>query len=482
MNHRFKTVLFVLGLMLGILSMLMLVPLLFGDSDGDQRAFFLSSLITVVCGLGLVWLGRGHQGDMAPPQIFILTVASWVTICAFSGLPLFLSKLDVGLTDAVFESVSGVTTTGATVLTGLDTLPREILLWRSLMQWLGGIGIIAMAVAILPFLRVGGMRLFQAESSDWSEKALPRASRIVKWLLLVYVSLTAMCFICYLFAGMDWFNALNHAMTTSATGGFSTSDQSLGQFDSQLILWVGIVFMALGALPFVLYVRMLVNHERGLFLRDAQVRGFLAIVVVGILTLAAWRAIATNVGFWEGFTDAAFNTMSIATTTGYASTDYTLWGQFAILFFFFLAFLGGCSGSTTGGMKIFRFQLSWILLREQILRLVHPSAVFPRKYNNRRISDEVIASAIAFSFVFFISVFIVTMALAFFGLDIMTCLSGAVAALANVGPGLGPIIGPAGNYSELPDAAKWVLAMAMIFGRLEMLSVVVLMNPQFWRQ
>ena len=482
MNHRYKTVLFVLGLMLGVLSLLMLVPLLVSQSGGDQRAFLLSSLITASSGAALVWFSRDHQGEMAPAQIFILTVASWLTICSFSALPLLLSQLGIGLADAVFESVSGVTTTGSTVLSGLDDMPREILLWRSLMQWLGGIGIIAMAVAILPFLRVGGMRLFQAESSDWSEKALPRASKIVKWLVLVYVVLTLMCFVCYVLAGVDVFNAVNHAMTTSATGGFSTSDDSMGQFDSQLVLWVAIVFMALGALPFVLYVRMLVNHERGLFLRDAQVRGFFKLVGFAILTLAVWRGLATETGFWQGFTDAAFNVMSIATTTGYASTDYTLWGQFAILFFFFLTFMGGCSGSTTGGMKVFRFQLSLILLREQIQRLVHPSAVFSRTYNNRRISDEVIASAIAYSFVFFISVVIVTMLLALMGLDIMTSLSGAVTALANVGPGLGPLIGPAGNFGELPDGAKWLLAMAMIFGRLEMLSVVVLLNPQFWRQ
>jgi len=473
----------IVGDLLLILAVVMLVPVLFLPAAYrlDSSAFWLSAFICAAAGLLLRITCRRPHFSLNPPQIFILTVTSWLAVGAFCALPLLLSDLGLSVTDAFFESISGITTTGSTVLSGLDQLPEDILLWRSLLQWAGGIGIVGMAVALFPSIGVGGMRLFLSESSEWTEKAMPRTRQLSKYLVIIYTLITVLCGLSYYFAGMAPFDAVNHAMTTVSSGGFSTSDSSMGRYGNPLILWVSVVFMIMGGLPFMLYVRALVNGERKVFARDAQVRGFLWLLLVVSLLLALWRSSYTGVGWWQSFTAAAFNVTSIVTTTGYASTDYTAWGSFAVVLFFALTFVGACSGSTSGGIKMFRFQLSGILLWEQIRRLIRPSAVLPRRYNGRRISDELAASTIAFSFVFFITIVLLAAVLAWSGLDLATSLSGAVTALANVGPGVGDVIGPAGNFSSLPDVDKWVLALGMILGRLELLTFLVLLTPEFWR-
>lgn len=481
--ENLKPVIHILSVLLLLLSVFMTLPVIllaYGDHS-DWWAFVQSALIVFALALLGLFFSRGQSGVLKQKQMFLLTISSWVLICSLASLPLLFSDLDLSVADAMFESVSGVTSTGSTVLTGLDDMPGDILVWRSIIQWIGGIGIIGMAVAILPFLRVGGMRLFATESSDWSEKALPRTITLGRGLVLAYVGLTMACVFAYWLGGMSMFDAFNHGLTTVATGGYSTSDASMGKFDSDLLLLIATVFMALGALPFFLYVRMLNGQVHALW-RDAQVQYFFKLLLGVTLVLTIYGVWTHDRSIWESFVGSIFNVTSIVTTTGYASEDYTLWGPLAVAVFFFLTFIGGCSGSTSGGMKIFRFQLSFIMLREQITRLLHPHAVISRRYNGRLIGDDIIASSIAFSFMFFVTFALITVALAALGLDLTTSLTGAATAIANVGPGLGEIIGPAGNFQALPDAAKWVLCVGMLLGRLELLSVLVLLTSDFWRK
>ncbi|RBP25621.1 trk system potassium uptake protein TrkH [Marinobacter pelagius] len=472
----------ILGFLLILLSFLMTLPvnlLMFGNTP-DWMAFVKSASICFLVGLACFLSAGRKRHALKQRQMFILTVSAWVFIPLFSSLPLLMSDLNLSVTDAFFESISGVTTTGSTVMSGLDHLPGDILLWRSIMQWMGGIGIIGMAVAILPFLRIGGMRLFATESSEWTEKAVPRTNRLARGLVFSYLALTFGCITVYWLLGMDLFNAVNHALTTVSTGGYSTSDSSMGQYDELSILLASSLFMMLGGVPFFLFVRLLNGHAQPL-LRDRQVHFFLQFLLITASLIAVYRVVKDGTFPLDAFVHALFNVTSVVTTTGYASQDYSLWGPFVIVLFFFLTFVGGCSGSTSGGMKIFRFQLSMLLLREQVLRLLHPNAVLARHYNGRIISDEIVASSVAFSFIFLATLAVVAAILAALGLDLVTSLTGAATALANVGPGLGTVIGPAGNFQSLPDAAKWVLMGAMLLGRLELLSVFVMFSPHFWR-
>ena len=478
-----RPVIKILSALLVMVSIFMLMPILFliEGQHSDWKAFLISSAITLASAVVGLLVGRGPVDHLRQKQMFLLTVSAWFVIGLFGSLPLVLCSYHFSITDAAFESISGITTTGSTVLTGLDHMPADLLFWRSLLQWMGGIGFIGMAVAILPFLRVGGMRLFTTESSEWSDKAVPRTGSLAKGLVLIYGGLTAACTLGYWLGGMDLFNAVNHAMTTLATGGYSTSDSSFGQFHSNVLLWIATVFMALGSMPFFIFLRM-AHGQRFALWRDDQVRFFVQILLAISLMVGVYHSIQSDVDFWDAFTIASFNVTSVVTTTGYASEDYTLWGAFAVAVFFFLTFVGGCSGSTAGGLKIFRFQLSLMLLREQVVRLMHPRAVFSRRYNHRLIGDDIIASSVAFSFIYLATMAGITLLLCLQGLDLVTSISGAATALGNVGPGLGAIIGPAGNFKALPDSSKWVLSIGMILGRLELLSVLVVLSPAFWRK
>lgn len=445
-------------------------------------AFAESSAICLAAGIIGILLTRRNAHDLKPRFMFVLTVSSWFILSLLSCLPLYLSDLDITLADAVFESTSGITTTGATVLSGLDDMDRDLLLWRSVLQWIGGIGIIGMFVAVLPFLRVGGMRLFATESSEWTDKALPRMKTLSRGLLIVYMAFTIIAVTTYWLSGMSLFDAFNHGLTSIATGGFSTSDQSMGKFDSNLILFEASAFMMIGSLPFFLFVREM-HGQHGVLFRDQQVRLFFTILLVvpALLTAYRWSVSGGEMNLIDGYASTLFNVTSVVTTTGYASDDYSAWGPLAFVVFFFLMFVGGCSGSTAGGMKIFRFQLSLIVLREQLMRLLHPRAVLTRNYNGRPVSDEIIASMIAYSFIFLLSLLLITTALAAMQLDFITSITSALTVLTNVGPGLGEIVGPAGNFAPLPEAAKWVLSAGMLMGRLEILSVVIVFSPAFWR-
>ncbi|WP_422133396.1 TrkH family potassium uptake protein [Endozoicomonas sp. ALD040] len=476
-----RPVLLVIGLFLMMLSVLMLLPALHDFVIGEEGiySFGLSALITLLAGAPLYYFCRVPVFSLQPRQIFLLTNASWLTLSAFAALPLYI-QLDISYTDAFFETMSGITTTGSTVLSGLDQMNTGVLLWRSLLQWLGGIGFIVLAVAVLPFLKVGGMRLFQSESSDWSDKAMPRSGSIAKRIVCIYLGMTIFCAYLYFLGGMHGFEAINHAMTTLSTGGYSTSDSSMGHFKNPFIHWVAIVFMIFGSLPFVLFVKFLRGDSQSL-LRDNQVQAFLKFLLIlwGFLTLRLF--INSDYSLLKSLTLVAFNTTSVITTTGFALTDYESWGGFAAALFLCLTVIGGCSGSTAGGIKVFRFQIAARLLGIQLKQLAHPRACFVQSYNGHQISSDILRSLIAFCFFFALLTTILTLLLSFLGLDLVTSLSGALTAVANVGPGLGDIIGPAGNFSSLPDAAKWFLSVGMLLGRLEVITVLVLFTPAFWK-
>ncbi len=431
----FRPVLYVCGILAFIMATLLLVPATFAWLTGDEEytTFFLSAGLASLAGLLLMLPGRRHQFALNARQLYLLTSLSWLSLSFFSALPLALSHHPLPLTDAFFEAVSGITTTGSTVMSELATVPHSILLWRSMLQWVGGLGVIGMAVSILPFLQVGGMRLFQTESSDWSEKSLPRFREMARGLLFVYFMITCACILSYFAAGMTMFDAVNHAMTTISTGGYATDDRSMGRF-SNSILWIAVLFMLIGGMPFMLYIRFLSQRSLNLF-RDQQVAGFLMVVFGLVALLTFQQVLTTDREPFAVLTHAAFNIVSVITTTGYASTDYTQWGYFSIAFFFIVTFIGGCSGSTSGGMKIFRFQLSWLFLKNQMNKLVHPRGVFSIRYNGKEVSDDIMASAVAFSFLFFVVLTVTTLALAATGLDFMTSLTGAATALRGTGTG-----------------------------------------------
>lgn len=447
--------------------------------DPELPIFLTSAAVMATLGTAMVALCRGSQFSLVSRQLYLLTSASWLMMSLGGALPLFLSHHDVAFTDAWFEAVSGITTTGSTVFSGLELLPPSLLLWRSILQWLGGLGVIGMAVSILPFLRVGGMRLFHTESSDWSDKSMPRIQTLARALLVTYLTITAACTLSYWLAGMSGFDAVNHAMTTVSTGGFATDDRSMGRFDST-VLWIATSFMLLGAVPFTMIIGF-ARRPRLATLNNQQVIGLLGIVAAVTTLLSLYLVIQGSHTPFEALTHSSFNLVSVITTTGYASTDYTLWGSFSVALFFVVMFIGGCSGSTSGGMKIFRFQLSYLFLRSQVRKLVHPNGVFVTQYAGKPVADDIILSAIAFSFLFFLCLAGFTLILAMMGLDLVTSLTATATALTNVGPGLGNIVGPAGNFSSLPDAAKWLLSFAMLLGRLELMTVMVLFSPMFWR-
>lgn len=472
---------FILGIFLITLAVSMVFPMLtllsFERTD-DLSSFLWSSLITMTAGLALVIPGRPANVHLRPRDMYMLTTASWLAVCIFAALPMVLIH-HISYTDAFFETMSGITTTGSTVLVGLDSASPGLLIWRSMLQWLGGIGFIGMAVAILPLLRVGGMRLFQTESSDWGEKVMPRSHMAAKYIVAIFVGLTLLGALAFWLAGMSWFEAINHAMTAIATGGYSTSDSSMGNF-GPASHWVAVVLMLLGSLPFTLYVATIRGNRKAL-LKDEQVRGFLSMLTVTCLLFSLWLWLHSEYVFLDALRIVTLNVVSVVTTTGYALGDYSLWGGFAVLLFFYLTFVGGCSGSTAGGLKIFRFQVAYTLLSSSLKQLVHPRAVIKQRYNGHNLDEDIVRSILTFSFFFTITIGAVALGLTLVGLDWVTALTGAATAVCNVGPGLGPIIGPAGNFSSLPDSAKWLLTIGMLLGRLEILTVLVLVTPSFWK-
>ncbi len=478
---EFRPVVFILGILLSILAVAMIIPAVVDAMIGhpDWQVFTAAAGTTLFIGVSMILTARTGWVGFSLREAFILTNLAWLVIAIFGSLPFAYSELGLTITDAFFESMSGITTTGATVIVGLDNAPPGILLWRAILQWLGGIGIIVMAISILPILQVGGMQLFRVEAFD-TDKVLPRAAQIAGGIAIVYLVLTMMAAIILWALGMTGFEAVAHAMTSIATGGFSTSDNSLAHFNSAAIDYSISLFMVLGSLPFVLYLR-LVRGKPGFFMRDSQVRWMLMIMAAGILAVAAWLYFSDRLQAADSLRYATFNVISIMTGTGYATANFSAWGGFVMAVMFTLMFVGGCAGSTTCGIKIFRFQVLAATALAQMKRLLQPHGVFFPYYNKRPIPESVSASVMAFFFLFIGSFGTLAMGLGMFGLDFVTAVSGAASAIANVGPGLGDIIGPSGTYTTLPDGAKWLLSAGMLLGRLELFTILVLFMPMFWR-
>lgn len=476
-----RPITFIIGLVLSKLALFMYVPTLvaFFTGSGGFLDFAQAVIITHLVAFLCLSIGRTEHFRLNVRDMFLITSLVWTIASAFAALP-FVFINHISFTDAYFETMSGLTTTGSTVLSGLDDMPPSILLWRSILQWLGGVGFIVMAVAVLPMLNVGGMKLFQTESSDWSDKSSPRAKTVAKNIVAVYLVLTGLCFLSYIATGMTPFEAINHAFTTLSTGGYSTSDSSMNRF-SHGAHWVGTLFMFLGGLPFLLFVQALRKQSARALLKDEQVRGFFWLFMISSLLVAGWLWLKNDYAILDALRVSMFNIVSVVTTTGYGLDDFTAWGALPSTIFAFLLMAGACSGSTSGGIKVFRFQIAMALLKKQLLNLIHPSGIFIQRYNKRPVNEEVIRSVVAFGLTFFITIVVLAGALSAMGLDSVTSISGAVTAVANVGPGMGSIIGPTGNFAPLPDAAKWLLSFGMLMGRLEILTILVLFFPAFWR-
>ncbi len=478
-----RPILFILGILMSTLALAMCLPAVADVAvhNPDWQVFALASAFTLLIGVMLMLTTRSPNRGLNQRQAFVLTSLSWAVLPAFAALPLTFSELELSYTDAFFEAMSGITTTGATVLTGLDFAPPGILLWRALLQWLGGIGMIAMSIAILPMLQVGGMELFRPESTDRSDKVIPRAAQLIAFIGFIYLGTTLCCALAYWLAGMSGFEAVAHSMTTVATGGFSTSDQSIGHFASPAIDVIAIVFMILGSLPFVLYLRALRGNPGALW-HDSQVRWFLTITVAGIVAMTAYLHLMQGGSIVRSFRLAAFSVVSILTGTGFTTVDFSQWGSFALTLLLCLMFIGGCAGSTTSGIKIFRFQVLYASAITQIRHMLEPHGVFLAYFSERPIAELISDSVMSFFFLYLVSFAVIATGLSLLGLDLLTAVTGAAAAISNVGPGLGALIGPTHTYVSLPDSAKWLLSFGMLLGRLELFIVLVMLAPAFWRR
>jgi trk system potassium uptake protein len=477
----FRPVFLIVGILLTTLAFGMCLPALLDAylRHPDWQVFAVSAGVTLFVGVILILTCRTEHMRISVRQAFVITTASWVAIAIFGALPFAFSELSMSYTDSFFEAMSGITTTGSTVITGLDTAPPGILLWRGLLQWLGGLGIIVMTIAVLPMLRVGGMQMFRVEAFETGEKVMPRAAQISAALSIIYLVLTALCAVALSAAGMNGLDAVVHAMTSLATGGYSTRDASVRHFDSAVIDGILTTGMIAGSLPFVLYLRVIQGQGRDL-VRDSQVHWFLVILGLAIAITALLLWLRAGFAPTTAFRLASFNVTSVMTGTGYATSDYWAWG-FAGPIFFYLMFIGGCTGSTTCGIKIFRFQVLYAATLTQFHHLLRPHGVFIPYYNHRPIPDDVITSVLSFFFLYGVCFAILAVALGMLGLDFTTAVSSAATAISNVGPGLGPIVGPAGNFQALPDAAKWLLSAGMLLGRLELFTVLMLFTPFLWR-
>ena len=477
-----KTVFFMIGILLVVLGISMLAPYLIQlIYEENSHSFVSSSFITIFIGILFILANLEREYKLDLRQTFLFSTLAWVTVAIFGSLPFLLSPKEFTFSDAFFESMSGITTTGATIITDLDSSPKSILLWRAIMQWLGGIGIVVMAITILPLLKVGGMQLFKMEGPDSTEKILPRTIEVATIIISTYITLTLLCGIFYWLFGMSIFDSTSHAMTTIATGGFSTHNNSIGFFKNSNIEVVACVFIILGSIPFISYLKFVKGNKK-IFFQDVQIKGLVYLLLVSVMIMFFYLWLVDyESSILDKIRISSFNVISILSGTGYVTDDFGLWGKFSLIFFLFLMFIGGCAGSTACGIKIFRLQMLFIFLKNQIKKLIYPNSVIITKYNNQKISDSFINSVIIFIFSFLFIFLIIAMLLSISGLDFLTAISGAASAISNVGPGLGDMIGPNGNYKTIPDLSKWILASGMLLGRLELFAVLVLFFPSFWR-
>src|SRR6056300_369640 len=441
---NYKTVFFTLGILQIILGVFMFIPIIFQFIYSEiDSSFFGASLVTIIFGILFFLSNLDHDKKLTLQQAFLLTALSWLSIAIFGSLPFIFSDLNFSFVNAFFESMSGITTTGSTIISNLDEMPKSILLWRAILQWLGGIGIIIMAITLMPIMNVGGMQLFKISNNDSSEKILPKSKEIALRLIYIYTSLTLLCGLTYKAFGMSFFDSLTHSMTTIATGGFSNYNESIGIFN------------------------------------NVQIKTFFKIIIASIIILSIYLFVsgAADLNLRSIF----FNVISTLTGTGYVNAEFDTWGSFTLILFLGLMFIGGCAGSTTCGIKIFRIQILYLFVANQLKKIIYPKGVVILKYDQNPIDNKFISSIISFIYMYLVIFFILTALLSLTGLDFVTSISGAATSISNVGPGLGSVIGPNGDFSTLPDISKWILTLGMILGRLELFAILVLFLPSFWR-
>lgn len=480
---HFSAVARVLGLMLMLFSLTLLVPIPVASYYGEdtQEAFFLAFAITFSLGM-LIWLPYSRTAaDMRTRDGFVVTVLFWLVLGLMGAIPLMLAEpLRLGAADAVFESISGLTTTGATVIAGLDALPKSLLYYRQQLHWLGGIGIVVIAVAIMPMLGIGGMQLYRAETPGpvKDAKLTPRITETAKALFLIYVALTAACALAYWIAGMSLFDAIGHSFATLSTGGFSTHDASLGWFDSPAIVVITIVFMALAGMNFGLHFLVWSRRTPWQYLRDAEARLYLALLAVGALVVSFYLYVTATYDRGDSLLHGSFQFVSIMTSTGYTTVNFAAWPSFLPVFLMVSSFFGGCGGSTAGGVKIGRMLIMAKQSLNEFHRLIHPSAVRPLKLGDRVVGIRIADAIWAFFGVYLAVFYGITLLLLASGLDFETAWSATAACINNMGPGLGQV---AANFGGISAFAKWVLSAAMLLGRLEIFTILVLLSPAFWR-
>ena len=479
---KFSPIIYLIGMLLCILSLFMMIPA-FVDwfyGNNDWPAFVGASLLTLFVGAILYLSNKDSATEhLELRQAFLLTNSAWISIALFGSLPFLLSEIDMSFTDAIFESTSGITTTGATVINNLEATSHGILIWRALLQWLGGVGIIVMALAVLPMLSIGGMQLFKTESYETPDKVVPKAASFAAGISIVYITLTVVWALMLWFAGMPLFDSIAHAMTTLATGGYSTRSDSLAAFNSSSIEIIVIFGMIVGSLPFVHYLAITKKGLKNLF-KDDQVKLFLTLIVFVVLIVSIYLNL-NDIPFLEALRLASFNVISIITGTGFGTSDFNNWGGFPTTILLILMFIGGCAGSTTCGLRMARIQVLVANAKAQISKLIRPHAVVVSYYNQKPIPENVAESVMGFFFLYIISFAVIACLLGGLGLDLITAISGAASAIGNVGPGLGDIIGPSGTYQSIPELGKLFLCAGMILGRLEIFAILVMFSPLFWK-
>lgn len=464
------------------LSLAMLVPAVVDLYYGhpDWQIFAVSAFL--VGGLSAATFMATRMG---PPPFskkfgFLLVNLLWAVFSIVGAIPFWLSSLKLDFAQALFESVSAITTTGSTVIVGLDDAPPGLLVWRSLLCWLGGIGIVVLGLFIIPYLRVGGMSFFKMESSDTSDKPFARVASFSRAFLLIYISITVLCTIGYNMTGMNRFDAINHAMSTVATGGFSTHDASFAYFGSIPLLWTATFFMALCSLPFSILIVLAVRGRLDA-LRDPQIIVFLGYLSAFSIAVAIYHRLANGVEFHLALAHSFFNITSILSTSGYASEDYSLWGPFVVMVAFIATFMGGCSGSTAGGIKAYRFVVLFNAIRSGLNKLIYPNAIYAVRYGNNTVDADTQRAIFLFFTTYILLWVLGSLGMGALGYDFITATSAVITCLSNVGPGLGSLIGPAGNFSTLQDPELYLLSLMMLLGRLEVLTVLVILTPIFWK-
>lgn len=476
----------VIGIIAMAMSLTHLVPiaasLLF--DDGTSRQFAFSMTLNFAVGFLLWFCTRRHKRELSLREGILLVVLVWTGGAVFAAVPLLLCMPELSFTDAYFEAVSGLTATGATILVGLDHLPPSINLWRAELQWLGGMGVIVLVVAVLPMLGVGGRQISKSEIPGpmKEDQLTPRLTETAKGLWLIYAALTLACMLCYHAAGMSWMDALIHSFTTLSLGGFSSHDASFGYFDSPVIEAIAIVFMLLAGINYATHFMVWRGKSLAPYLRDTEVRYFMLMVVTSVLgiSLFLWQS-GTYPGFLTALRYAAFNIVSVGTTTGYATADYNLWPVFAPLWVLFLGTFLSCSGSTGGGIKMVRAIILYRQVYREFKKLAHPHAMVPLKVAGQVVSNQVVFAVLAFFFMWVAILVSMTLVLGWSGLDAMTAFSAVVASLNNIGPGLHQV-GPATNFAVLSDFQTWVCVFAMLLGRLELFTFLIVFTPAFWRK